>query len=62
MGWLAKLTLLALVMLPRVAEACPTCAASQDRGLSTLILVGAFMVVPYLVTTTIVVLIRKLHT
>jgi hypothetical protein len=48
-----------LCAAPRLAEACPACAASADRGIGQYILIGALLTVPYAVGAIVFTLIRK---
>lgn len=54
----ALLTLL-LVAAPRLAAACPACAAGQESAGKTWIMVAALIAVPYAVGTIIFMAIRK---
>lgn len=35
--------------LPRIAWACPSCAANDDAGTTTLLLIGGMIVLPWIV-------------
>jgi hypothetical protein len=59
MGRLSATITLALCVAPRLAEACPACAASSSSPVSQYVLIGALVAVPYAVATVITKLIRK---
>lgn len=49
-----------VVATPASAFACPSCATREGPGLGTLALVGAMIVVPYLVAMVVVRIVRRL--
>lgn len=48
------------LLLPRVAAACPYCTTSLDKLSVTLRLVGLFLLCPFLIAGTVILVIRKL--
>jgi uncharacterized membrane protein YadS len=48
-----------LLAIPSVAAACPNCVGSSNRNTTILKLVGAFMLVPFIVFYAIVRVIRR---
>jgi hypothetical protein len=44
-----KLVLALLVLLPSLAAACPNCVGQSNRNTTVLKIIGAFMLVPFLV-------------
>jgi hypothetical protein len=50
---------LATVALPRLAMACPSCAANPDGGIGRYVLIGLMVAAPYVAATTVIRFIRK---
>jgi hypothetical protein len=44
---------------PRVALACPSCAANPDGGIARYVLIGLMVAAPYVATTLVIRFIRK---
>lgn len=59
MGRLTAAIAFVLCAAPRLAEACPACAASSDSPVGQYVLIGVLVTVPYAVATVMVRLIRK---
>ncbi len=58
---LRALIIAALVLLPRIADACPYCAAGDDGtdGTSRLIVLGCLILLPFAVAGVVVFVIRR---
>ena len=48
-------------MTPALAAACPACASTSDRGAGQTIALGAFILLPFLVTGAILRFIKSEH-
>ena len=48
-------------MTPALAAACPACASTSDRGAGQTIALGAFILLPFLVTGAILKFIKSEH-
>ena len=59
MDALKRLLVLALVLLPSIAAACPNCVGGSNRNTTILKLVGAFMLVPFAVCYAVIRVIRR---
>ena len=49
----------AVLGLPRLALACPSCAANPDDGISRYLLIGLMVIAPYVASTAVIRFIRK---
>jgi hypothetical protein len=49
----------ALSAWPRLAAACPSCAANPDDGIARYVLIGLMVAAPYLASTFVIRFIRK---
>ncbi len=49
----------AALALPRLAMACPSCAANPDDGIARYVLIGLMVVAPYVAATVVIRFIRK---
>jgi hypothetical protein len=49
----------ALSVWPRLATACPSCAANPDDGVARYVLIGLMVAAPYLAATFVIRFIRK---
>lgn len=56
---LAGATFAALLALPRLACACPSCAGNPDGGVARYVLIGLMVAAPYLAATFVIRFIRK---
>ncbi len=56
---LKRLLVLLLMLLPAVAAACPNCVGGSNRNTTILKLVGAFMLVPFVVFYAVIRVIRR---
>jgi hypothetical protein len=54
-----RLLVAALMLLPQVAAACPNCVGNSDRNTTILKLVGAFMLVPFIICYVVIRIIRR---
>ncbi len=57
-GWVALSTVLTL-LTPSLAAACPYCASTQNSGNGQTIALGAFIMLPFIVTGVILKVIRS---
>ncbi len=55
----AGAALAAFVALPRVALACPSCAANPDGGIGRYVLIGLMVAAPYVAATVVIRFIRQ---
>jgi hypothetical protein len=51
---------LAAVVLPRLAEACPSCAGNDRYATTRLVLLGSFVLLPFAVAGLVARIIRRL--
>jgi hypothetical protein len=56
---LRNLVLALLVLLPSLAAACPNCVGQSDRNTTVLKIIGAFMLVPFVIFYVVVRVIRR---
>jgi hypothetical protein len=54
-----SIVLALLMLLPSLAAACPNCIGSQDNSSTILKVVGAFMLVPFVVFYVVLRIIRR---
>jgi hypothetical protein len=46
-------------VIPRVALACPSCAANPDGGITRYVLIGLMILAPYVAATVVIRLVRR---